>query len=109
MGDEIVRFRYPGSHTGTVISEVIFNICKEFKIENKEVHHKAANMQLSLRILEDDVDNDHFESVSCNAHRLKICLKKGIAVDAIDRMIRCSSKLVGHFKHSALATNALII
>lgn len=101
---------FPGSHTGAAISEVIFNICKEFKIESKVasiVHDEAANMQLSLRILGDDVDDDHFESVSCNAHRLQLCLKKGIAVDAIDRMIRCSSKFVGHFKHSALATNAL--
>lgn len=71
------------------------------------MHDEAANMQLSLRILGDDVDDDHFESVSCNAHRLQLCLKKGIAVDAIDRMIRCSNKLVGHFKHSALVTNAL--
>ena len=100
---------FPGRHTGTAISEAMLKVCEEFGIKNKVatiVHDEAANMQLSLRILGDSSD-DRFESISCNAHRLQLCLKKGLSIDAIDRMIRCASKLVGHFKHSALATNAL--
>ena len=101
---------FPGHHTGAAISDAIAEICSEYNIENKVstiVHDEAANMLLSLRILGDSADEEHFESISCNAHRLQLCLKKGLSVDVIDRMVRCSSKLVGHFKHSALATNAL--
>ena len=101
---------FPGHHTGAAVSDAIVEICSEYKIENKVstiVHDEAANMLLSLRILGNSADEEHFESISCNAHRLQLCLKKGLSADVIDRMVRCSSKLVGHFKHSALATNAL--
>ena len=101
---------FPGHHTGAAISDAIAEICSEYNIENKVstiVHDEAANMLLSLRILGNSADEEHFESISCNAHRLQLYLKKGLSADVIDRMVRCSSKLVGHFKHSALATNAL--
>ena len=101
---------FPGHHTGAAISDAITEICFEYNIENKVstiVHDEAANMLLSLQILGNSADEEHFESISCNAHRLQLCLKKGLSADVIDRMVRCSSKLVGHFKHSALATNAL--
>ena len=70
------------------------------------VRDKARNMQLSSRILkEKSQETDQFESVSCNGHRLQLCLKNGLSTDVIDRMVKCSSKLVRHFKQSGLATN----
>ena len=68
------------------------------------VHDQAANMQLSLRILH---ESDDIESLCCNAHKLQLCLKAGFAIAATDRLIRCSGKLVGHFKHSALVCGEL--
>lgn len=104
---------FPGSHTGVAISEKIAEMVKEFKIQDKVsviVHDQAANMQLSLRLLqepEQNLDGSRLESLPCNAHKLQLCLKAGLAINTIDRMIRCASKLVGHFRHSALASGAL--
>ena len=94
---------FPGSHTGILISEKIKCMCEEFSILSKVnaiTHDEAANMQLSSRILEEE---HNCESISCTAHRLQLCLKAGLAVNVIERLIKCSAKLVGHFKHSALA------
>ena len=83
---------------------------KKFKIHDKMsvvVHDQAANMQLSLQLLQQpdqEMDGSQLESLPCNAYKFQLCLKAGLAINTIDRMIRCASKLVGHFKHSALAS-----
>ena len=102
---------FPDSHTGVAIAEKILETMEAYNIKDKVstivhtiVHDQAANMQLSLRILH---ESDDIESLCCNAHKLQLCLKAGFAIVAIDRLIRCSGKLVGHFKHSALACGEL--
>lgn len=109
----LVTREFPGSHTGVNISNKISEIIKKFRINDKlsvVVHDQAANMQLSLQLLQQpdqEMDGSRLECLACNAHKLQLCLKAGLAINTIDRMIRCASKLVGHFKHSALASGAL--
>ena len=68
------------------------------------VYDQASNIQLCLRILHEEKG---YESINCNAHKLQLALKAGLSINTIDRLIRACSKLVGHFKHSALATGEL--
>lgn len=67
---------FPGSHTGVAISEKITEMIEEFGIQSKVaviVHDQAANMQLSLRLLQEPEEatqaSSRFESLPCNAHK----------------------------------------
>ena len=98
---------FAGRHTGVAISNELLEAAKYYNSSDKViaiVHDEASNMQLSLRILN---SSNQYESLSCNAHKLQLCLKSGFEISTIDRMIKCASKIVAHFKHSPLATNGL--
>ena len=47
------------------------------------------------------------ESLSCAAHRLQLCIEEGLLVTTVARAIGEAKKVVGHFCHSALPSNAL--
>ena len=86
-----------GSHKGVMISDRIMGICEELQIPSNDhavAHDEAANTQLSVGILKHMTGQ--FESVSCKCN--SVMLEKW-------PINRC--KLVGLFKHSALATNEL--
>lgn len=70
------------------------------------VHDQGSRMELAGELLEKEIN---CESLSCAAHRLQLCIEEGLRVYAFSRAIGAAriSKLVGHFQHSALATNAL--
>ena len=68
------------------------------------VHDQASNMELTGQILGEE---HNIESLSCAAHRLQLCINEGLQLNALARAIAAAKKLVSHFKHSALATNAL--
>ena len=68
------------------------------------VHNQGSNVQNSGILLEEDVG---WESVNCTAHKLQLCINQGLEVNAIARAVAAAKKLVGHFKHSALATQKL--
>ena len=80
---------------------------KDFALTEKVtavVHDQAANMELSLEILNRDLG---WESLHCSAHCLQLCLKAGLSISAIDRLIGAARKLVGHFNHSVIAAEEL--
>lgn len=68
------------------------------------VHDQCSNMELSGDISEEEFSS---ESLSCVAHRLQMCIEEGLSVTTIARAIGAAKKLVGHFRHSALASDAL--
>ena len=93
---------FPERHTGVEIATKLKQICDDFGIGEKVsaiVHDRAANMMLTLDILEAERS---WENLSCSAHNLQLCLKAGFDIPAI-----CACKLVGHFHHSVVATEAL--
>ena len=51
-------------------------------------------MELSLETL---IGYLGWNSLNCSAHCLQLCLKAGLFINAIDRLIGASGKLVGHF------------
>ena len=49
-----------------------------------------------------------WESMNCAAHCLQLCVEDGLKVNTIARLLGVAQKLVSHFKHSTVATSALI-
>ena len=68
------------------------------------VHDQAANMELCHRILS---EQEGWETIFCSAHCLQLCLKEGLSIATIDRLLGAAQKLVGHFHHSVVASEAL--
>lgn len=46
--------------------------------------------------------------MTCAAHSLQLCIHKALKEDSISEIIKLSSSLVGHFKHSNLAKQSLL-
>ena len=61
-------------------------------------------MICSLNILEKELG---WKCLSCTAHTLQLCLKCGFDIPVISRLLAAAWKLVGHFNHSVIATEAL--
>lgn len=98
---------FPERHSGKAISEKLIEIAENFALSRKVstvVHDQAANMELSLEILNSDMG---WETLHCSAHCLQLCLKAGLSSNAIDRLIGAARKLVGHFNRSVVASEEL--
>ena len=69
------------------------------------VHDEAASMMKAGRKMKEEF---RLETTACSSHLLQTCI--GHAIDSngpISNLMAKARKLVGHFKHSALATTAL--
>ena len=99
---------FPERHTGIVISRKLIEIAEQFGIEEKVsciVHDQASNMILSMDI---SLDEKEWSSLRCCAHCLQLCVNAGLtSVTIIDRPISAAKKLVAHFRHSVVASEAL--
>ena len=100
---------FAGSHTGVRIAERMKETATRFGLKLEQivgfVHDEAANVELAGTLL---LDSDEWETIVCAAHRLQNAVRHGLnASPAVVKLLALSRKMVGHFKHSALATNAL--
>ena len=80
---------FPKRHTGVEIATKLKQICDDFGIGEKVsaiVHDRAANMMLTLDILEAERS---WESLSCSAHTLQLCLKAAFDIPAISTSGLC--------------------
>ena len=68
------------------------------------MYDQAANMELSPSILQ---EHHSIESIRCSGHCLQLFLKAALSINAVDRLLGAARKLVGHFKHSVVATEEL--
>ena len=67
-------------------------------------HDQGSNMEAAMEVLTEDCN---WKSLPCCAHRLNLCLLAGFKVNAIDKLIAAVKKIVSHFHHSVVATEAL--
>ena len=98
---------FPERHTGIEIAGKLKDISDHFKITSKvsvTVHDQASNMLNSLDLLESELG---WKSLKCSAHCLQLCLKPDFEIPSINRLLAAARKLVGHFNHSVVATEAL--
>ena len=90
-------------HTGSNIAKEVTKLTREFNVEAVPAitTDKASNMSLAAREL-------NFFQVGCFAHTLQLAIEDGLKVPQISKTLGAARKLVGHFSHSALATNCLL-
>ena len=101
---------FPERHTGQNIADCLEDIVKSFGIATTKVvdvvHDTCANAELAGELL---AQSFNWANVQCAAHKLQLAVNEGLNLSNIDRAITAAQKLVGHFKHSALATTQLKI
>lgn len=94
----------PERHTGLNIADRIRETLEEYKIPTNLVsgivHDNASSMATAVAELE-------IGHVPCFAHTLQLAVNEGLTVDRISRLTAVGRKVVGHFKHSALAYSEL--
>lgn len=99
---------FPGQHTAVNIVEKIKEILETYSIKIDKVvgivHDQGSNMRLTCEMLESTSSCD---SISCAAHKLQLCIEEGLSINIISGAIAAARRLVGHFRHSPLATNEL--
>jgi tRNA isopentenyl-2-thiomethyl-A-37 hydroxylase MiaE len=99
---------FPDRHTGVNISQEIIGILREYDIGNDQieaiVHDQGANYELAVSILNHDFE---WNELKCSGHCLQLCVNSGLSLSIIERMVAVGRQIVGHFHHSALATEAL--
>ncbi|KAK0134197.1 Zinc finger BED domain-containing protein 1 [Merluccius polli] len=91
-------------HTAANLAEHLRTSTSKWGLEGKViacVHDNAANMVLANETILD------WESVPCFAHTLQLAVHDGLKANAMTRLTGACSRLVGHFHHSTVATNAL--
>ena len=76
-------------------------------------HDEASAQRCVLRTAKKVVQKEKlggsWESFICSAHRLQTCLNHAFdGVPEVQEMVAACRKLVGHFRHSAKATSALL-
>ena len=92
--------RYTGTNVASRIQEVleVWNI--QASHVSAVVTDNASNMTAALNSLECD-------HLPCFTHTLQLAVNKGLDANGLNQLSSLARKLVGHFKHSALATAAL--
>ncbi|KAE9522908.1 hypothetical protein AGLY_016719, partial [Aphis glycines] len=81
----------------------------EEKIRNnlKDVQNNAKNIVNAVQLIT-RTTNYNISDVTCAAHSLQLSINKALKEDSISEIIKQSSSLVGHFKHSNLAKKSLL-
>ena len=92
-------------HTGENLEKELKRVVAEWELESDRVsacvHDNKANIVKANQACE-------WESVCCFAHTLQLAIQDGFkAVPILERVVGASSKLVAHFHHSTIATQAL--
>ena len=99
---------FPECHTDRNIANSIEQVVRSFGINTAKVkavvHDTAANTELAGDLMSLSLD---WENTECAAHKLQLAVNEGLQIPAIARAIAAERKLVGHFKHSTLATAEL--
>ena len=100
---------FQGSHTAEKLAACTTEICDKFGLDDTQVvgvtHDEAANMVAAGRLLEEK--HQGWVSCVCMAHRLQTVVRHAMDMKDVSKLLSRSRKLVGHFKHSCLAAEAL--
>jgi BED zinc finger len=95
---------FEGRHTGVNIREKLQEIMCDWGVQDKTtimVHDNASNMNLASSL------SDKWNPLGCSAHHLNLAVSHSLEKSGINSVVESASRLVSHFKHSALASNSL--
>ena len=91
-------------HTGVNISKTLLEAAKEWGITDERVSGLVRDNAANAILGADLTGWPHF---GCAAHTLQLSVNAGLTHPTIDKATAAARKLVGHFKHSVVATTAL--
>lgn len=96
---------FSGSHTGTAIASAFDSMFAQWNIKKTDVHvvirDNARNMQKAM-------DECGVKSLGCMSHTLQLAVHDGVLSQrSICDCVSIGRKVVGHFRHSQLATSRL--
>ena len=100
-------FPFPERHTDVNVAEKLKGVGERWGITHKVIivnHDQGSNMEAAMEILTEECN---WQSLACSAHRLQLCILAGLKVNAIDKLTAAVKKIVSHFSHSVVATEAL--
>ena len=72
-----------------------------YQKDSSVVHDNAANVVLALELVEE------LRSSRCFAHTFQLAVNSGLDLRSIDKLTSICRKIVGHFKHRVVASEAL--
>ena len=92
-------------HTGVHIAKALIDVSTDFKILKENiacvVTDNASNMDGACR-------DGNFEHTTCFAHTVQLAVEDGLKIPTISRALGACRKLVAHFNHSVVSTQALL-
>uniref|UniRef100_H3A6Y0 HAT C-terminal dimerisation domain-containing protein n=1 Tax=Latimeria chalumnae TaxID=7897 RepID=H3A6Y0_LATCH len=94
----------PERHTTENLADMLNTAAETWNLKGKIttcVHDNASNIVLANTALLE------WESNSCFAYTLQLAINDGFKVSSINRVVGAASRLVSHFHHSTVATQAL--
>lgn len=95
----------PGSHTATLICEAFEDMLKRWNITKEMVH---VVLRDNGRNVVKAMDDCGLASLGCMAHTLQLAVNEAVLSQrAVSDCIAIGRKIVGHFKHSQVASTAL--
>ena len=94
-----------GSHTGEHLAAIYIKMLEGWEIGREQIHlvirDNAANMKKAMT-------HAKFPSFGCFAHTQQLIVNDGILLQAgVVQLLAICRKIVGHFKHSTVAYQAL--
>ncbi|CAI6374553.1 unnamed protein product [Macrosiphum euphorbiae] len=96
-------------HTAENLAEQLHNIFHEWNISEKVlavVTDNAKNIVNSIPLISSTNEKQIF-NIKCAAHTLQLAVNHAMKIECISDIINQCNKVVGHFKHSALAVQSL--
>nr|XP_014354555.1 PREDICTED: zinc finger BED domain-containing protein 1-like [Latimeria chalumnae] len=94
----------PERHTAENLADMLNTAAETWNLKGKitvYVHDNASNIVLANTALLE------WESNLCFAHTLQLAINDDFKVSSINRVVGAASRLVSHFHHSTVATQAL--
>ncbi|XP_074551363.1 E3 SUMO-protein ligase ZBED1-like [Halichoeres trimaculatus] len=94
----------PGRHTADKLAEKLNEAVQQWGLDGRVlacVHDNAANI-----VAANNPTRVSWISIACFAHTLQLAINDGFALH-LHRVISAAGKLISHFNHSTVASNAL--
>uniref|UniRef100_H3BEN4 HAT C-terminal dimerisation domain-containing protein n=1 Tax=Latimeria chalumnae TaxID=7897 RepID=H3BEN4_LATCH len=96
--ESVVLQTMPERHIAENLADMLNTAAETWNLEN---HDNASNIVLANTALLE------WESNPCFAHTLQLTINDGFKVSSINRVVAAANRLISHFHHSTVATQAL--
>jgi len=94
-------------HTAGNLSDAMVKIFKKWEISEKILAVVTDNAANVLNAVRDTIEIQEQDGLTCAAHTLQLVVNGALASQEIQEICEKAGKLVGHFRHSNIATTAL--